>query len=486
MSQFELEPVDGDTSIPLPEGETKLGRGPFLGINDKRVSRHHCLLENRLGQLRIKPTHVNPCFCQPSLEDSPQPLEKDRWHSLHPGDLFSLLPGKHIFRVVSTGLDNTQRNSQAYEEGEAFTKSPDCNGKSNSVIPNIREQDKQTVVRNQNEEENSLKQAGSVDSSSKTEGRPRFEERKRVLPAWMMQTATDVQSPTAQKEIGKRGREKASPSHSQKQKSKQTRRRAISSGEESELSEEEERNRKKAKRKKIDKGEEPQPKPAPSAVLKRRRQVKAIQDKESEESHSAMVNCSTEKGEEGSTGKNTVKPSTSRCRREKSTERTEQEDQLQSTSDGARRKENSISSGESASSSHSTLAKPRLRTPCPYAKRCYRKNPVHFQECSHPGDSDYEEEEEDAVEDDKEDDDRPECPYGTSCYRKNPQHKKEYKHTKDPGKKLSSRGNDVEQDDEDSFIDDESEDLDEDSDYVPSESDDSVKLKRQKAAFLRK
>lgn len=41
-----------------------------------------------------------------------------------------------------------------------------------------------------------------------------------------------------------------------------------------------------------------------------------------------------------------------------------------------------------------------------------RKNPAHFQECSHPGDSDYEEEEaEDA------DDDRPECPYGTHCYR---------------------------------------------------------------------
>lgn len=41
--------------------------------------------------------------------------------------------------------------------------------------------------------------------------------------------------------------------------------------------------------------------------------------------------------------------------------------------------------------------------------RC-RKNPVHFQECSHPGDTDYEEEKE-------EEEDRPECPYGTDCYR---------------------------------------------------------------------
>lgn len=43
---------------------------------------------------------------------------------------------------------------------------------------------------------------------------------------------------------------------------------------------------------------------------------------------------------------------------------------------------------------------------------CSRKNPVHFQECSHPGDTDYEEEEEET-----EEADRPECPYGTDCYR---------------------------------------------------------------------
>lgn len=41
---------------------------------------------------------------------------------------------------------------------------------------------------------------------------------------------------------------------------------------------------------------------------------------------------------------------------------------------------------------------------------CYsRKNPIHFQESSHPGDSDYEEQ--------QEEEDRPECPYGTDCYR---------------------------------------------------------------------
>lgn len=45
---------------------------------------------------------------------------------------------------------------------------------------------------------------------------------------------------------------------------------------------------------------------------------------------------------------------------------------------------------------------------------CCRKNPLHFQECSHPGDTDYEEEEE---EEETQEADRPECPYGTDCYR---------------------------------------------------------------------
>lgn len=43
-----------------------------------------------------------------------------------------------------------------------------------------------------------------------------------------------------------------------------------------------------------------------------------------------------------------------------------------------------------------------------------RKNPLHFQECSHPGDTDYEEEE---PEEEGEESERPECPYGTDCYR---------------------------------------------------------------------
>ena len=51
---------------------------------------------------------------------------------------------------------------------------------------------------------------------------------------------------------------------------------------------------------------------------------------------------------------------------------------------------------------------------CPYGSRCYRRNPVHFQEYSH----DNKNNDSDGDDDDGGgDDNRPECQYGTSCYR---------------------------------------------------------------------
>ncbi|XP_017792118.1 PREDICTED: aprataxin and PNK-like factor [Habropoda laboriosa] len=57
------------------------------------------------------------------------------------------------------------------------------------------------------------------------------------------------------------------------------------------------------------------------------------------------------------------------------------------------------------------------REKCKYAEKCYRKNPQHKAEFSHPKDSDY-----DAP------DNREECPYGTECYRTGAQHKMQFKH----------------------------------------------------------
>ncbi|XP_009077503.1 PREDICTED: aprataxin and PNK-like factor [Acanthisitta chloris] len=143
-------------------------------------------------------------------------------------------------------------------------------------------------------------------------------------------------------------------------------------------------------------------------------------------------------------------------------------------------------STKSADASENSKQIQHKRTPCMYGSGCYRKNPVHFQQFSHPNDDDYYDVEMVAQEND---DTRPECPYGTACYRKNPQHKLEYKHSAPPvtGRGTQQRTSrnrkrtvekDSANDDEpneydlsDSFIDDEEEECeptDEDSDWEPS------------------
>uniref|UniRef100_A0A8C0F1V1 Aprataxin and PNKP like factor n=1 Tax=Bubo bubo TaxID=30461 RepID=A0A8C0F1V1_BUBBB len=146
-------------------------------------------------------------------------------------------------------------------------------------------------------------------------------------------------------------------------------------------------------------------------------------------------------------------------------------------------------STRSADASEGSKQIKHKRTPCMYGTGCYRKNPIHFQQFSHPNDDDYHEMET-VTQDDS--DNRPECPYGTACYRKNPQHKLEYKHSAPPVTERRTRqrtskngkravGKDGANDDEaneydlnDGFIDDEEEECeptDEDSDWEPSSED---------------
>ncbi|NXD43637.1 APLF factor, partial [Copsychus sechellarum] len=131
-------------------------------------------------------------------------------------------------------------------------------------------------------------------------------------------------------------------------------------------------------------------------------------------------------------------------------------------------------SARSADASESSKQMQHKRTPCMYGSGCYRKNPVHFQQFSHPNDDDYCDME---MVDKDDNDNRPECPYGMTCYRKNPRHKLEYKHSAPPGKRVVEKdgvsdGEANEYDLDDSFIDDDEEDecepTDEDSDWEPS------------------
>ncbi|KAK7481278.1 hypothetical protein BaRGS_00027538 [Batillaria attramentaria] len=78
--------------------------------------------------------------------------------------------------------------------------------------------------------------------------------------------------------------------------------------------------------------------------------------------------------------------------------------------------------------STSTAAATTSKRPCPYGANCYRKNPAHFQEFSHPKDGDS------ATKDSKSDlssfdtSTLPVCKFGAKCYRKNLLHFAEYSH----------------------------------------------------------
>ncbi|KAK6300293.1 hypothetical protein J4Q44_G00283910 [Coregonus suidteri] len=441
-----------------------------MQVSDKRVSRHHGLLENLNGQLRIKPTHVNPCFCQSSLDDPPQPLDRNQWHKLGQGHIISLLPGKYIYKVVAVGgEDGTPRNSQALQdEDEAVIKSPPASPKPSDEsayhtrqgkgwTPRSHEQESRlggSVEQKEPDEQlpnppTSNQTEAGVAEAEKEKNEPKLEPKKRVLPAWMMVPIAAPKSPTTKVlGAGNRGRGTATRTTSTNQGvAKRARDTAPLSGEEeSEHSEAEPTPRKRERRKKSDEDEDDDEEEVQSkTAFNARQQVKPSKVEESEESDHFDVEEEDDGekrkggGGEASTAKGS---STSTCRAEAS----ESEDRGRQPPNGQK-----VSKGpqESGDVSGPAQSKARLRTTCPYGKDCYRKNPVHFQECSHPGDSDYEEDSAKDEEEEEEDADRPECPYGTDCYRKNPLHWKEYKHTKKTrAKKPVSYNND---DDDDEF-----------------------------------
>ncbi|KAM9857299.1 aprataxin and PNK-like factor [Aulostomus maculatus] len=459
MSGFDLIPVGGGDPIHLPPGETVLGRGPFLGVSDKRVSRHHGLLENLNGQLRLKPTHLNPCFLQSPPTDEPQALQKDTWQPLHHGDVFSLLPGQFIYEVVAVGGGNsTLRNSQIIEkEGAPLVPAePDV-----ELLPAVREltpppeEAASAAVSKQDETNvpNRRLNQGEAALTQELENVPSPACRRRVLPAWMMAA---VAAPHSSSSISPKGLKRRKEPAAAKEATPPT----TCSPEEAELREE------KPRKKKIS-DEEAQDK----TKLTARRLTDVNKVEESKDSGSIAM----ETDEEGQHMEKLIS------------------DISDPDNKKSKKRQSRTKKVESVDSRGGSAPGPRLRQPCPYGKDCYRKNPVHFQEHSHPGDTDYEDEEED----EEEEVERPECPYGADCYRKNPLHRKEFNHTRRPArstraapKKPAGDDDDEDEDleDSDSFVNDDSEDVGDDSDYVPPDDggEDIKALQREARAFMKR
>ncbi|XP_069624841.1 aprataxin and PNK-like factor isoform X1 [Ranitomeya imitator] len=472
MSGYRLEAADGSGSHVIPVGETVVGRGPLLGIADKRVSRSHAVLEVVDDKLRIKATHVNPCFHRASGKSTYAPLERNEWCWLHSGDCISLLPDKYFFKVITghPSEEATLRNSQGLgEDIEVDDVSP---------VPPLTTETEETAPSQYGPSSatNSSRTNGKIRSnlpsahSSEGDAEPvKPAPRKRVLPNWMLLGDLPVQAlPTPVITAGKKKRttiRKTQSSPSLKSKDED-----------------------------VPKKRQPEDSlPTTSSNLTRITarpvslqddHVEDNEEEEMEEEHGAYtpklsIPPPDNNSPSGSPSTSNMKPSV--------------------TNDNI---------SLSPTSTQNTQQSPKKRVPCMYGDQCYRKNPVHFQEFSHPGDSDYRDVENGSQDDN---DDRPECPYGTDCYRKNPQHKLEYKHTRPPGRKLRKRipkkarrsvldddsDNDGEENDydlEDSFIDDDDEEedfdiTDEDSDWMPDsqdkDSEDVKTLLKEAKKFVR-
>ncbi|XP_040080017.1 aprataxin and PNK-like factor isoform X1 [Oryx dammah] len=484
---FELQPQDGGPRVALAPGETVIGRGPLLGITDKRVSRRHAILEVVGGKLRIKPLHKNPCYYQSSEKSQLLPLKTDIWCWLNPGDRFSLLVDKYIFCVLSTHsemeMECTLRNSQMLDEDDILNETP----KSSSVdlpdkTPSAPQLERSTKTAKTQTTSNNVSFIGESRDMSKQQPNP--SERKRILPAWMLTENSSNQNLSVisgdNNVTRESEKERVCKDKTQVNITQQGKKRLISSGSSESTSAEQDT----GKKCKNDDQEEsiisskempqsfsaatlhntevnntktnPQRSEIPVEALGKVSEHKIITKGSSDEdgmARSCSESCSStltksfcddpQKSHPESSS-NTPSPE---CVQAKATD---------SVANGS--EENKVQ-----------------RTSCMYGANCYRKNPVHFQHFSHPGDSDYGGVN---VTCQDEADDRPECPYGASCYRKNPQHKIEYRHSTFPVRSISDEDDNVGQPNEynlnDSFIDDEEEEYeptDEDSDWEPEKED---------------
>ncbi|XP_068531748.1 aprataxin and PNK-like factor isoform X2 [Anas acuta] len=501
MAAVRLAPADGGCPVPLPPGETLLGRGPLLGITDKRVSRKHAILEVVDGQI-----HVNPCFYQSAENGRLLPLEAHEWHSLKYGDSFSLLVDKYIFKVISAHpVESTVRNNpEVGAEAAASVHPVEMSCSPSLVQPSCSTSEMQGIAKIRQNDSNSTLLVPPCDDDENEQSKSI--QRKRVLPSWMLDSDLLVQRVSKPAMKGgtrkiKHQERRESNMESLKSDVNMLQRKRLASEITDNLIDEEDDEEERSclsspssenasgfplesTMGNMEGNGKTETKKTGSTMEKNDRQLHSKRSKTT-----GQISNKTNRIEE-SENKEQITGSTSQQALSGRTSQYFGAQEGTHEPDADLDYETEISdTTRSVDASESSKQIKRKRTPCMYGTGCYRKNPIHFQQFSHPNDDDYHET--DTLTEGN-DDNRPECPYGTACYRKNPQHKLEYKHTAPPGTGRRTRqrtskngkraleedsdndGEPNEYDLNDSFIDDEEEECeptDEDSDWEPSSED---------------
>ncbi|XP_021247913.1 aprataxin and PNK-like factor isoform X2 [Numida meleagris] len=502
MAGVRLAPCDGGCPVALPPGETLLGRGPLLGITDKRVSRKHAILEVVGGQVRIKPIHVDSCFYQSPESGRLLPLEAHEWHSLKYGDSFSLMVDKYIFKVLSAQpVESTERNNPEADAEATVSVHPaeiSCSPLLPEPACSTSEMQSPTKIRKNDSASMHLVPLRYDDESEQSKSILR----KRVLPSWMLEE--DLLVPRISEPIMKgSGRNKKSQGRGErnmeslKSEVNMLQRKRSASEEIKENFKDEEQDEEEGRCLSSSSSQNASGFPLESTLGNMERNGKtetkipgSSMETSDRQLHSKRskptghISSKTNKLEE-SENKGQLTCSTSQQAPWGGASHVGDQEGAHDPNADLDYKTEISHTTRSAEASESSKQMKHKRTPCMYGAGCYRRNPVHFQQFSHPNDDDYYET--DTVTQDN-NDNRPECPYGTACYRKNPQHKLEYKHTVPPAErrtrqqtsKNGKRGLEEDSDNDgepneydltDSFIDDEEEECeptDEDSDWEPS------------------
>jgi len=412
-----------DEKFSIPENETAIGRGAFLKVIEKRVSRKHAVVKYEDGKMFVKPVHNNPTFFCSSSSSEFLPLTKDVWKQLEHGDVIALLPDTLKF-TVCIKVDQTQEYDL-----ESCSEEKDSSATTVSAT---------TVSKNKVDQDNVIDDSSLLSKNDFSKDNDHNDlispQRKRKLPDWMLNiTVGSGKEQSSTKAKAKRNKSSSTSS------TKPTCVKPIKS--------EEPICRKSSL---IDK-----PKPANksneannsneddisnSLHNQSRESPRRVDQSKACDNLSLPDNVVNAKDDD-----NVLKPgSTSKAKAQSS----HAENSLLAHNDHADESSHSknkekitetISLPQHTPTSSSSLPIATTNLPiattnipattttanlpattttadlpvCSYGASCYRKNPQHFVEYSH-----------------LKEDDLPECPYGTSCYRKNPEHINGYEHTK--------------------------------------------------------
>jgi len=431
--------TDSKREIKLFDIRTILGRGSLLGIGDKKVSRNHALLVWKDNTLTLESTHMNPCFVTFAESGKKLSLRNGGSAQLSDGDCFSFLQDKYIFKVCiadntcseqlsvkksdnskeQQSKDLTLENRSEFEHNQvnvlpnncssknegnniSISKPQPCQTLSNKMAPSVSQP---VPVTPQKLCKVFLKPKGFAVPCSKTP-----EKRKRQLPPWMtkyLQTKLDTGSSKTNAKLDSDSDEDRdnmisanitannAPAHHEVDRTSVEKSEVSLGG---------------------SIGASPQASHPPEVLDDNCEFTEKLSSSQTFHSQIGTKHLLPTVAEECLSTTHCKEPVPKVLDVNTCSDAVQDHPELPaSVADDAE-----LSRGIDRDSENSSPHRSSVRDPCVYGPSCYRRNPLHFQEFSHPGDADYTSPPDSSDEDD---DNRPECEYGLHCYRKNPLHR---------------------------------------------------------------